>query len=543
MKFAFGIKGPAPLGARKRARPSASRAMPVLLFFVVVILALFMGAIVGLGSPVIVTLFGGAIFVALIFFILNAYQLLLAVFLLTFVVQGSAVYFLGNRQAPWVVVGLAGLFTLRALIELMFSRGARVKPDMGTADAGVMVSLLVYATCFCASAVLNRSATAQLVVAIKSSWPMFGVLLAFAWGRWSPEQLKRLWWILIVVAMLQLPVVFYQHFFISSKRVFTGHDSVVGTFGGNPLGGGNSALLVMFVIAVISYSLALWNRGLMTGRRASIICAVCLAVILLGEVKAAFIWLPIALVIVLRKRIMKNILSVIWYTLLALILGGTIYLTYNALYWGKQLDSQHTLSGKLKAGGGYFFDPNSFSYETGEVGRGAALAIWARDHLATTPTRLIGYGPGAIKSGPGLGEGPLYQRFAPLHVDSMAMSVLLWDVGLVGCLAYVAMILFGIMAGWRYIKEARGSPMQMAIMETSTGVLVMFASLLIYNRTLMDDTGSQLLFVFCLSCVVQVARFGGQTDVQQPVRGPQAVRHGGAWAKPRQVDPVIAPHG
>ncbi|NHQ90910.1 hypothetical protein [Janthinobacterium lividum] len=543
MKFAFGIRRAAAPAARKRARSSASRGAPVLLFFVIVILALFMGAIIGLDSPVLVTLFGGAIFVALVFFMLNAYQLLLAVFVLTFLVQGSAVYFLSNRQAPWVVVGLTALFALRALMELMFSRTGKVKPDTGTADTGVMVSLLVYAMCFCASTVLNRPSTAQLIVAIKSSWPMFGLLLAFAWGRWHPERLSRLWWILIVVAMVQLPVTIYQHFFISSGRTFAAHDAVVGTFGGNPLGGGNSALLVMFVIAVMSYSLALWNRGLMTGMRAGLICAVCLAVILLGEVKAAFIWMPIALFFVLRKRIMKNLLTLIWYGLLAVVLGGTIYLTYNALYWGKQLDSQHTLSGKLKAGGGYFFDPNSVSYETGEVGRGASIAIWAQDHLATTPTRLIGYGPGAVKSGPGLGAGPLYQRFAPLHVDSIAISVLLWDLGLVGCLAYVSMMLFGIRAGWRYVKEARGSPLQMAIVETSTGLLVLFASLLIYNRTLMDDPGSQLLFVFCLSCILQIVRFGAQTDAPPQVHGVQATPHGRAWDKPRHVAAVSAPHG
>ena len=527
MKFAFGAKRAVGPVGRQRARASASRGAPVLLFLMIILLALFMGAVIGLGSPILVTLVGGGIFVALVFFMLNAYQLLLAVFVLTFLVQGSAVYFFGNRQAPWVVVGLAALFALRALIELMFVRREKAKAGTDVADTGVMVALLVYALCFCASAVLNRSSSAQLIVAVKSSWPMFGVLLAFAWGRWAPERLTRLWWILIFVAMVQLPVTIYQHFFISSGRTAAAHDAVVGTFGGNPLGGGNSALLVLFVITVMSYSMALWNRGLMAGLRAGLICAVCVAVILLGEVKAAFVWLPIALFFVLRKRIMKNILSLVWYGLLAILLGGAIYMTYNALYWGNQINRQHSIGDKLKAGGGYFFDPTSVSYETGEVGRGASMAIWAQDHLATTPTRLIGYGPGAVKSGPGLGTGPLYQRFAPLHVDSTSISVLLWDLGLVGCIAYISMILLAIRAGWRYMKAARGSPGQMAIVEASTGVLVLFASLLIYNRTLMDDAGSQLLFVFCMSCVLQIVRFGTKPEVASaekvaPGRSPMA---------------------
>lgn len=488
-------------------RPRAARSITWLLLAMMMLLALLLGAVIGLSSPVLITMLGGSIFVLLFFILLDSYQMLQAMLVLTFVIQGMAVYFLRNRQAPWVVVGLAVIFLVRAMMDLTFNRRDQVRPLIGRADSAVLVALLLYVVCFFVSALLNRSKLAQIVVAIKSTLPMFGVLLALAWMRWQPERLRRVWTIMLGVMLVQLPVVFYQHFFISTHRTQASHDAVVGTFGGNPEGGGNSALLVMFVIGLMAYAMARWDKGLMGRKMMGFICAVGLAIILLGEVKAAFIWLPLASCFVLRQRVMKNVMSFIVYSILGVALCGVIYVTYDALYWGKLIDKHQGVSAKLEAGSGYFFDPRNVNYETGEVGRGASLAIWVNDRLASTPTRLMGYGPGAIKSGGSLGTGPLFKRFAPLHVDVTTMAVLLWDEGLLGAFAYLAILLFGLRGGWLLLRSGRGDPAQQAMIEASVASLVMFLSLIIYNRTLMDDPGAQLFFVLCLGCVIQLSRY------------------------------------
>ena len=97
-------------------------------------------------------------------------------------------------------------------------------------------------------------------------------------------------------------------------------------------------MLVLFIVAVSVYALARWNRGLMSRPLALLVFAIGLAVILLGEVKAAFIWLPLGVFIVLRQRIMKNLFSVIAYGILAVAMLGSIYFVYNALYWGQTLN-------------------------------------------------------------------------------------------------------------------------------------------------------------------------------------------------------------
>jgi hypothetical protein len=424
--------------------------------------------------------------------------------------------FLGNRQAPWVVVGVAVLFVMRTILDRSFSRSGSQRPVIGTADTVAMVALLVYAIVFAASAFMNRPGLAQLIVATKSAWPMLGVLLAFVWFRWTPERLLQLWQILVVTLFIQLPVVIYQHFIIAPKRIAAAHDAVVGTFGGTVTSGGNSALLAMFTIVVMSYTLVRWDRALVSARWMLTVCAVGMAVILLGEVKAAFFWMPLAFCFVLRRRIAKNLFSFIWYLGIMVVLGGVIWTTYNALYWSNIVNKKHTVSEKLEASGGYFFDPHEINYQTGEVGRGASLAIWANDETASAASRLIGYGPGAIKSGGSLGTGVLARRFAPLQVDPIALSVLLWDLGVIGASAYLAMLASVLVAGWRYLRKSKGTPAQIAMVEASVTTMLLLGTLVIYNRTLMDDPAVQLFLAFAAGSILNSVRFGQTTKVDFP---------------------------
>lgn len=513
---------PAPLTRRKANNTRLS----LLLLFPLLFLALLVGAVAGLDSPVLLVIVSGAIFAMLAFFLVNANILLHLLFVVTFVIQGSALYFFGLRSATWIAVGMAGLFGMRTFMDLVVkSRQQR----RGGAPEGrpvtlIMLPFFAYLLCYMVSIVLNRPSAGQLMSALKSNLPVFGVLLSFYWFAWRPATLERLWQSLIWIGVLQLPVVLYQHFFVSTKRD-NGFDSVVGTFGGTPLGGGLSSMLVLFVVAVSVYALARWNRGLMSRPLALLVFAIGLAVILLGEVKAAFIWLPLGVFIVLRQRIMKNLFSVIAYGILAVAMLGSIYFVYNALYWGQTLNHSKGLEGKLDAGGGYFFDTHNVNYLTGEISRGASLALWAKDATASIPKRLLGYGPGASKSSSSIGgSGVIARRFAPLNVDATALAVLLWDVGVLGAAAYSLMAVGGVILGWRYMRRGQGSAAQMAIVEASVAVLLIYVSLLIYNRTMLDEPTVQLLYLFCLGSVVQVCRYGqvaataGPAEAAVPVR-------------------------
>lgn len=513
--------GPAQTIARPRRAIPLRNSGSWVFWLLLVVCALCVGIVAGLDSPMIAMVVGGGMFSLMMFILLDINGMLLVLFVLTFVVQGSLLFFLGMRSATWVAIGMAGLFFMRALLEL----GTRAAPKSSKRDADdnkrtrvgdaagagfVMIALGSFVACYFFSWVVNHPGLGQTVSSIKATLPMMGILFAFFFFRWKNEEIERFWWLILGIALFQLPVVMYQHFFVASKRLVQGFDSVVGTFGGSYEAGGLNSLLVLFVIAAVMYVLARWNRGL-SGRLLPVsFFFVGMAIILLGEVKAAFVWLPLAMFIILRRRVTKNIVTVVAYAMLASVLMGGIYFAYKTLYWGAKASTGSTVQERLDNAGGYFFDPHNINYVTGEVSRGASLAIWAHDAKADIPKRLFGFGPGASKSVGVVGKGVVAKRYAPLNIDSTTLVVLLWDEGILGALTFCIMPIFAIFAGWRFIVRDRGSPAQLAIVETSVAMTILFLSMLIYNRTLIDEPAVQLLYMFCMGCIVQRCRYEEQ---------------------------------
>lgn len=500
---------PARAGNPHFASRDAARArrLSILVFLPPLFAALFIGAVAGLDAPVLLVLVAGALFAMLATFVINANIFLQVMFVMTFLVQGSAQYFGGIRTATWVAAGMGGLFMLRVLMDFVLQRrGRKTAGDIRSEGLGVLFATLVFLACYGASVALNRPSLGQLISSVKSTLLMFGVFATFLWFYWKTSQIERLWKIAIVVMLLQLPVAVYQHFFVATLRD-NGHDSVVGTFGGVPLFGGLSSMLALFTITVMCYSMARWNHGLMKGWQTLAICATGIAIILLGEVKASFLWLPLCAFIVLRRRIMKNLFSLAVYGMMSGVLLAGIYYTYKTLYWEEQ-PYRHRTAAQEEKERFYFFDTRNVDYRTGEISRGASLAFWFKDVQTGLPRRLLGYGPGASKSaGPLGGGGAVAKRFAPLNVDATAMAMLLWDVGLVGALAYASIIVTGIWTGWRTIRRSQRGPRELSIAETSTGIMAVFLTMLVYNRTQLDEPTVQLLFMFLLGCIVQMARF------------------------------------
>lgn len=491
--------------ARDRVR---NRRLSLFLLLPLAFAAFLIGAAAGLDAPGLLTIVAAAVFAMVATLMMSASGLLQVMFVVTFLLQGSALYFGGLRAAPWMATGIAGLFIFRVLMDLVLRRRDVNREDRARQVAGgVLIGLGLYLACYFASIAMNRPSAGQLLSAFKSNLPMLGVLGALVWFRWEQEKLERLWKIAIWIMVLQLPVAIYQHFYVASMRR-NGFDSVVGTFGGTPLQGGLSSMLVLFTVAVMGYAVARWNRGLTSTARMLLICLIGMAVIMLGEVKAAFLWLPLVMFFVLRKRIMRNVLTFAMYGLLASAALGAVYYTYDALYWSDSASKVRTRAQQERADN-YFFDVRNVDYRTGEISRGASLAFWWADRQANIPHRLLGYGPGASKSaGPLGGGGKVARRHAPLNIDATAAAVLLWDVGILGAAGYLAMLLAGVRTGWRTLKQGEASQEQLAIVDVSTAVMIIYVTMLIYNRTQLDEPTVQLMFMFCLGSIVQVARFG-----------------------------------
>lgn len=499
--------------ALRRGRARLPSFAAVVMAAALLLTAVFVGLVVALGVPQFtIVLAGVLIFVPVLLFV-NTANLMPIMFVAVFFVSGMAQYFFNMRLATWMASGLSALFFVRAVLEVMLTP-RRSPQDLGSPRQAVIVLLCasMYLLFYFFSLALGHATLAQTVSVLRFCLPMFGVLFAMYWFKWQPRRLHLLWLLIVWITLAQLPVTLYQHFF---KMNALGWDGVVGSFGGNM-----SPVLVLFSVAAMLYLLARWSRGLTPLWQVVLVFIVGIAVVLLGEVKAVFVWLPIGVFWVLRRKVLRNFAAfIVFSALMMAFLAGT-FAVYHALYWGQHTKTD-TMEEKLNSLGGYVVDPNGINYVTGEISRGASLALWYRDPVPSAQERLIGYGPGASLTSQSTGRGVVAARYRRLDIGATGMASLLWDVGILGALLFVSIFGSGFLLGWRYVKNsgAQADGAALAMVDTATAMMLLAMSTLIYNKTLIDEPTAQLLAYFCLGCIVQCARYLPVPRSAAPVPG------------------------
>lgn len=497
---------PYPAGARRHAAPreTASLLLTILAIASLLLLTAFASAVIALGSYQLTIVVIGILIMVPVIWLVRVKDLLPIMFVYIFVIQGIAEEFFKLRFAVWMGSALAVFFLARAMLEVtVFQRSNRDAQAVTTPGTIAIFTVAgIYLACFFFGLAMGSGTVKQNISALRFGLPMFGVLLAMYYIEIPRARMKFLWAMIVVIAVMQLPLVIYQHFF---GMGLIGWDAVVGTFGH-----GMSPVLVLFSLVAMLYGVACWIRGIMPAWLVLLIFVIGMANILLGEVKAVALWLPLGLLLIMRKRVLKNILAFITYSCFIAIFMSATFVAYKSMYWGDGAKMGSTVKQNLDKAGGYFFDPYEIKYGTGEVSRIASLYLWYRDPLPSAVNRLIGYGPGASQIGEGTGYGVVAMRYRPLQINATALSMLLWDVGILGAISFVLMLVCGIGVGWRYIASGHGTPREQAIVDTSMVMLVLLITSLVYNRTLLDTSTVQLLCFFCLGCIVQYSRFGRQ---------------------------------
>lgn len=200
-------------GPRALVRPN--RGLPLMLLLPFLLLAVFVGVVGGLDSPPLVAIVGTAVLSVLMVFVLPLHGMFWCLFVLTFLLQGSAVYFLKLRPAAWLAFGLAILFFCRALLDLVVHKREQQRMRKGDGST-VELAAVLFVAAFVISLVFNRVPKSQIFSAAKAMLPMFSVLFALYWFRWKEQHLELSWRMMFWVVLVQVPVVLYQHF--SSPR-------------------------------------------------------------------------------------------------------------------------------------------------------------------------------------------------------------------------------------------------------------------------------------------------------------------------------------
>ncbi|WP_394125917.1 capsular biosynthesis protein [Vibrio hepatarius] len=366
---------------------------------------------------------------------------------LTLAICGLVQYLLGVGAILWLPF-LAAM----AMVMLLFLQNNYESPEYDVHQVCIAVLYIGMCALVLASTFLQSGAKV-VIVGFKNELALSLVFFCLLLGFIRESQLYRTVKVLYWVFYAQLPVILYQILIVVPKRVaahgeFEKWDSVVGTFGGNPMGGGNSAALGLFCLLIMLLKLSEFRHGVIGKLNAGLHICAAFILCVLGEIKFVilispilmiFVWLSPSYIHGVRQNDIKKVL---------LILGSMSLLIFLAILvlaasYASAFDSDPNQSA-FKV----FFDSLDYIFDahyilpTGELGRMTTIFFWLENSdLYGWPSVLFGYGLNATNHGSSVAPGFLNIVFNVL-IDSTSLSMMLWEMGIIGSVLFLAVILY-----------------------------------------------------------------------------------------------------
>ena len=207
---------------------------------------------------------------------------------------------------------------------------------------------------------------------------------------------------------------------------------VAGTMGANLQGGSPNAIMVTFVLLAFAFVFSRWKEKLVDTNTMVWLSIILLLPLVLGETKVVIVMFPLLGLVLLRKDIYQEPAK--YLPIFAGLLMLTFALAYLYIYYMLDSDFVEAFEGMI-------------SYNIGDVGYGllllnrtTAMTFWWGLHGWHEPlTFLFGHGLGS-SYGAGHDAGHMAQLYPKHGINLTTVSSLLWDLGLVGLLLYVSVL-------------------------------------------------------------------------------------------------------
>lgn len=376
---------------------------------------------------------------------LNTGRYLEAFALTTIVFCGTVQYFTGIAAVLWLP-----FFMVLIMVILLMMQSHPQPLTLSTREKVVLALYLTFIFLSLASTVL-QSGIVTTIVGFKNELALSLVMFCMLLGMFRESQLHRLTQLFYWLFYVQFPVAIYQVLFVVPKRVaIRGEDekwdSVVGTFGGDPMGGGNTAAMGMFCLLIMLLKVSEFKHGICSFKSMVIHIVLAFVLCVIGEVKFVILLSPFLLALLwIMPGYVSGVSKVSLRSLLIIAVGMVVLIfaaitilaaNYSSAFGGDPTKS--ALSVFIDSLG-YIFDTN-YIMDTGELGRFTTLFFWMQHNELFGPGgMLFGYGLNATNSGSTVSPGYIGAWFH-LILDSTALSMLLWEVGIIGVVLFIAMI-------------------------------------------------------------------------------------------------------
>ena len=365
--------------------------------------------------------------------------------LTTIVFCGTVQYFTGVVAVLWLP-----FFMVLVMVVLLMLLSRQQPLAIREHEKEVLALYLTFIILsLCATDLQSGIVTA--IVGFKNELALSLVMFCMLLGMFRESQLHRLTQLFYWLFYVQFPLAIYQVLVVVPKRVaLRGEDekwdSVVGTFGGDPMGGGNTAAMGMFCLLIMLLKVSEFKHGICSFKSmaAHIVLAFFLCVV--GEVKfvillspflLALLWIMPAYVSGISKVTLRSLMIIAAGMVVLIFAAITILASnYSSAFGGDPTKS--ALSVFIDSLG-YIFDTN-YIMESGELGRFTTIFFWLKHNELFGPGgMLFGYGLNATNSGSTVSPGYIGAWYH-LILDSTALSMMLWEVGIIGVILFIAMI-------------------------------------------------------------------------------------------------------
>jgi hypothetical protein len=481
-----------------RSVPVANGPVSIVILLALLAIAVLMGAAVGTGAYIAVAPL--ALVLPAIYLLMRPDICLIFFAGLTLLVAGTLKYFLGLGQFQWALSALGAALLAYSLVRKLFSKNDR----RVTADGIQQAMLLWWAGLIFASAA-NAVPPLDWLVGLRIYLPVFGIFAYLAYCRPSEILLKRIFLFMLAIASVQWIFCLYQKLQVVPIRIASNYpgspwDSIVGTFGGEKFGGGESGSLGIYLSIIMVLAVALKKYGQLKSLALLVVFLTGFAAMALIESKVIAIMIPLGCFLVYRDYAFKQPVK---FVLGTLVLGGLmlgLLVVYYYLYW--QTDNNLGLIDALFARFSYSFDPY-FQASTTNLGRVKSLLFWWDKHaLLDDPlTLLIGHGlASAVSSSSIIGEGGAVHRYG-IMLDVTGVSKLLWESGLIGLVVFLLIFAFGFFRA-RSLKIHPVLPAwHRAAMVGVEAVMVLMPLSIFYEVTIVSSPPMQFMAMFLLGYV------------------------------------------
>lgn len=395
-------------------------------------------------------------------------------------------YFPELQLIRWSIALSSAVLGGVALLDRLFLHPA---PKHRALLAPISWWLIAFFSVAMVSSVLNYDTVATFAYGFKGYFQIWGLFFAIVLMNWRDSTIDALPRTLVWIALIQLPFVLHEYFFLVPTRVGLGggvvaEDVVAGTLGASATGGGANAVLSLLLITALAILTALYKQGILSPGRLFLAAAILLLPVFLNANRISLVYILLAYCILFSQEIMAKPGK-------TLIVGAFSILVLLAVFW-----SYSTFLSRSRESGDFrtlivnTFASNvekEYGYGDYDLNRFTTIAFWYAEHKNGDLSHILfGHGIGESREAVGgvVEANTLALRVYPnTGIGLTSVSAVLWELGISG-LAVLTGLFWSSFSSVRKLARAyRHVPWRCAVFQGLQVAVVALAISMFHKNT------------------------------------------------------------